>query len=171
MTETRDDIVRRAADDALAVLRARFGEPPRWRWDEAHAVKFSHPLSGGGRVLDWFFSRGPVPVVGDSTTVNKTTVDLRRPYSTSEAASYRQILDIGAWDASLGVNITGQSGHPQSPHYFDQNRLWRQGEYRPLPFTRKAVEAATVSTAGVGSVARRPGLTALCPRRHRRHSP
>ena len=96
-------------------------------------------------MLDWFFSRGPVPVAGDSMTVNKTTTDLRRPYATSEAASYRQILDIGAWDASLGVNTTGQSGHPRSPHYFDQNRLWRQGEYRPLPFTRAAVEAATVS--------------------------
>ena len=143
--ETRDDIVRQAADDAITVLRARFGEPARWRWDQAHAVKFSHTLSGGGRVLDWFFSRGPVPVGGDSTTVNKTTTDLRRPYATSEAASYRQILDIGAWDASVGVNITGQSGHPRSPHYFDQNRLWQQGEYRQLPFTRTAVEAATVS--------------------------
>ena len=78
-------------------------------------------------------------------TVNKTTTDLRRPYATTDAASYRQILDIGAWDGSLGVNTTGQSGHPRSPHYFDQNRLWRQGEYRPLPFTRGAVEAATVS--------------------------
>ena len=145
VTETRDDIVRQAADDALAGLRARFGDPATWRWDEAHAVKFSHPLSGGGRILDWFFSRGPVPVGGDSMTVNKTTTDLRRPYATSEAASYRQILDIGAWDASLGVNTTGQSGHPRSPHYFDQNRLWRDVEYRPLPFTRKAVEAATVS--------------------------
>ena len=150
--ETRDDIVRQAADDALAVLRARFGEPARWRWDEAHAVRFSHPLSGGGRVLDWFFSRGPVPVGGDSTTVNKTTIDLRRPYATSEAASYRQILDIGAWDASLGVNITGQSGHPRSPHYFDQNRLWQQGEYRPLPFTRNGGRGRDGVAVGAGSV-------------------
>ncbi len=145
VVETRDDIVRKAADDAVAGLRARFGDPAGWRWDEAHAVKFSHPLSGGGRILDWFFSRGPVPVGGDSMTVNKTTTDLRRPYATTEAASYRQILDVGAWDGSLGVNTTGQSGHPRSPHYFDQNRLWRQGEYHPLPFTRGAVEAATVS--------------------------
>ena len=145
VVETRDDVVREAAGDAVTGLRARFGEPASWRWDEAHAIKYSHPLSGGGRVLDWFFSRGPVPVGGDSMTVNKTTIDLRRPYATSDAASYRQILDIGAWDGSLGVNTTGQSGHARSPHYFDQNRLWRQGHYRPLPFTRTAVEAATVS--------------------------
>lgn len=146
VTETRDDIVRRAADEAMAGLRGRYGNRYGWRWDDAHAIKFSHPLSGGGRILDWFFSRGPVPVGGHSTTVNKTTTDLRRPYGTSEAASYRLILDIGAWDASLGVNITGQSGHPLSPHYFDQNSLWRQGSYRPLPYTREAVESATVST-------------------------
>jgi penicillin amidase len=143
--ETRDDVVRQAADEALSGLRARFGESSSWRWTDVHAVRFSHPLSGGGRVLDWFFSRGPIPVGGDSMTVNKTTTDLRRPYATSEAASYRQILDVGAWDGSLAINTTGQSGHPRSPHYFDQNRLWRQVQYRPLPFTRKAVEAATVS--------------------------
>jgi penicillin amidase len=77
--------------------------------------------------------------------VNKTTTDLRRPYATSEGASYRQILDVGAWDQSLGVITTGQSGHPRSPHYFDQNVLWRQGQYRPVPFTSEAVNAATVS--------------------------
>ena len=145
VVETRDDIAKQAAEDALAGLRSRFGDPAAWRWDEAHALKFSHALSGGGRILDWFFSRGPVPVGGNSMTVNKTTVGLRRPYATTDAASYRQILDIGAWDQSVGVNTTGQSGHPRSPHYFDQNRLWRQVEYRPLPFTRGAVDAATMS--------------------------
>src|SRR4029453_841842 len=104
-----------------------------------------HPLGGGGRVLDWFFSRGPLPLAGDSMTVNKTTTDLRRPYATSEAASYRQILDVGAWDQSLAVTTTGQSGHPRSPHYFDQNGLWRRGQYRAVPFSRDAVNAATVS--------------------------
>jgi penicillin G amidase len=145
VVETRDDIVARAGEDALSGPRRRFGEFSQWRWDEAHAVKFSHPLGGGGRLLDWFFSRGPFPIAGDSMTVNKTTTDLRRPYATSEAASYRQILDIGAWDHSLAVTTTGQSGHPRSPHYFDQNVLWRQGRYRAVPFTRDAVNAATVS--------------------------
>jgi penicillin amidase len=143
--ERRADIARLAASDAVTSLGHRFGDRPKWRWHEMHAVKFSHPLSGGGRLLDWFFSRGPVPVVGDSMTVNKTTTNLRRPYGTSEAASYRQILDVGAWDRSVGVITTGQSGHPQSPHYFDQNILWREGRYRSLPFTPEGVAGATVS--------------------------
>ena len=143
--ESRADIARAAASDAVASLRARFGDRANWKWNEIHALKFSHALAGGGRVLDFFFSRGPIPVVGDTMTVNKTTTNMRRRYETSEAASYRQILDVGAWDRSLAVNTTGQSGHPRSPHYFDQNELWRQGRYRALPFTREAVEAATVS--------------------------
>ena len=145
VTETRDDIVRLAARDAVASLSARFGVESSWMWDRMHAVKFSHPLSGGGRLLDWFFSRGPVPVAGDGMTVDKTTSNLRHPYETSEGASYRQILDVGAWDQSVAVNTTGQSGHPASPHYFDQNPLWQQGKYHDLPFTRAAVDAATVS--------------------------
>ena len=51
----------------------------------------------------------------------------------------------GRWDRSVAVNTTGQSGHPRSPHYFDQNVLWRQGRYRTLPFTREAVDRATVA--------------------------
>jgi len=145
IVERRVDVARQAAADAVVLLRRRFGDPANWRWNELHAVKFSHPLSGGGMLLDWFFSRGPVPVAGDNMTVNKTTTNLRRPYETSEAASYRQILDVGAWDGSVAVNTTGQSGHPRSPHYFDQNTLWRHGRYRPLPFTREAVDGATVS--------------------------
>jgi penicillin amidase len=145
VVETRSDIARQAASDALSSLRQRFGTRTNWRWREMHAAKFSHALAGGGPVLDWFFSRGPVPVGGDNMTVNKTTTDLRRPYQTSEAASYRQILDVGVWDRSVAVNTTGQSGHARSPHYFDQNSLWQQGRYRPLPFTREGVDAATVS--------------------------
>jgi hypothetical protein len=59
---------------------------------------------GAGLVLQ----PGPVPVGGHSTTINKTTTDLRRPYATSEAASYRLILDVGPgtrpWASTLPGN-------------------------------------------------------------------
>jgi penicillin amidase len=145
--EHRDDVVIAATRDALERLSERFGSDSAsdWTWDRLHAVRFSHALAGGGSVLDWFFSRGPVPIAGDGYTVNKTSIDPGAPYATTDLASYRQILDVGAWDNSLGVMTTGQSGHPRSPHYFDQNALWREGRYHALPYSREVVLDARVS--------------------------
>ena len=140
--ETRDDIVLLAAADALRQLRERFGDESDWAWDRVHAANFAHSLSGGGRLLSWFFSRGPVPVGGDAYTVNKTAVDVRSPWAVTFISSYRQIVDVGAWDLTLAINTTGQSGHVRSPHYFDQNPLWARTEYRSFPYSRAAVDAA-----------------------------
>ncbi len=143
--ETRDDIVLLAAADAVIHLRTKFGDESNWAWDRVHSVHFRHALGAGGALLDWFFSRGPVGQPGDSWTVRKSSIDDRAPYRIIDLASYRQVLDVGDWDKSLAVNTTGQSGHPLSPHYFDQNPLWRSGQYRTVPFTRAAVERARQS--------------------------
>jgi penicillin G amidase len=143
--ETRDDIVLLAAADAVIGLRGKFGDEANWSWDQLHALRFRHALGAGGRVLDWFFSRGPVPMVGDSFTVRKASVDVRAPYGVVDIPSYRQVIDVGNWDRSLAVNTTGQSGNAMSPHYFDQNPLWRSGRYRSFSFSRAAVEKAGVS--------------------------
>ena len=140
--ETRDDIVLLAAADAVIGLRHKFGDESHWSWDRLHPVRFRHALAGGGFALDWFFSRGPVPMVGDSFTVRKASVDVRSPYGVVDISSYRQILDVGNWDASLAITTTGQSGNPMSAHYFDQNPWWRTGRYRTFPFSRAAVERA-----------------------------
>ena len=42
------------------------------------------------------------------------------------------------------TNVPGESGDPASPHYSDLLEPWAAGRYHPLPYTRKAVEAATV---------------------------
>jgi penicillin amidase len=143
--ENRDDIVLLAAADAVIALRTKFSDERRWNWDQLHAVSFRHALGGGGAILNWAFSRGPVPMVGDSSTVRKASVDVRSPYNVVDISSYRQVLDVGNWDQSRAVNTTGQSGNPMSPHYFDQNPLWSTGKYRTLAFTRAAVEKAKAS--------------------------
>jgi penicillin amidase len=140
--ETRDDVMVLAAADAVLGLQMKFGDQSGWSWSRLHAAAFTHPLAGGGALLDWFFSRGPVPVGGNSSTNAKASIDWRRPYRVSDVASYRQIVEAGAWDRTLAVNTTGQSGHPRSPHYFDQNPLWARGAYRPFPFSRSAVDQA-----------------------------
>jgi penicillin amidase len=143
--ETRDDIVVLAAADALMTMRRRFGDESEWRWGRLHAAHFRHPLSGGGWLLAWLFDRGPVEVTGDSATVNKTSVDPRRPYGVGDLPSYRMIVEPGAWDLTRAVLTTGQSGHVRSPHYFDQNALWARVQDRPFPFSRRAVESARAS--------------------------
>jgi len=143
--ETRDDIVVLAAADAMRALRRKFGDERQWAWGRIHAAHFRHPLSGGGFPLRWVFDRGPVEVGGDSSTVNKAAIDPRRPYAVTDLASYRLILDAGAWDRTRAVLTTGQSGHVRSPHYFDQNALWAAVQDRPFPFSRRAVDSAQES--------------------------
>jgi len=60
--------------------------------------------------------------------------------------SMRMVFDLGDWDAGRVIHTTGQSGHPLSPHYIDMADPWRLIETIPAPFSRGAVEAATVET-------------------------
>lgn len=140
--ESRDDIFVLAARDAAERVRAEFGSGAGRAWDRVHAVTFEHALGGGSRAMAWIFSRGPVPMVGDGTTVMRVSWNRLRPFAGWEVPSWRQVLDVGDWDRSQVVLPTGQSGHRLSAHHFDQNELWRTGGYRAQPFSRQAVLAA-----------------------------
>ncbi|MGE0814554.1 MAG: penicillin acylase family protein [Vicinamibacterales bacterium] len=135
--ETRDDIFLLAAADAAADLAARSSGARGW--DRVHAATFAHALAAGGRIAGWFFNRGPVPIPGDGATVMRVSHRRLAGFGAWEHPSWRQILDVGAWDDSKVVLPTGQSGHPMSPHYFDQNPLWLAGQYRPAAYSRAAV--------------------------------
>ncbi|MBN8898483.1 MAG: penicillin acylase family protein, partial [Rhodospirillales bacterium] len=57
-------------------------------------------------------------------------------------ASFRMVVDVGAWDEAKVINTPGQSGNPLSPHYDDLGPLWARGEYVPMLYTKAAVDAA-----------------------------
>ncbi|PJF28071.1 MAG: hypothetical protein CUN53_01700 [Phototrophicales bacterium] len=61
-------------------------------------------------------------------------------YTARALPSFRLIVDLHNPDASLSVNSTGSSGHPYSPYYDDQIAIWLAGDYKPLWFSRSAVE-------------------------------
>jgi penicillin amidase len=114
----------------------------RWRWGDLHQISFRHPVGLGVPILDRLLqlSRGPYPIGGDADTVAQAGVDPWNPFSaTAYSASYRQVFDTGDWDRGVFILPTGQSGHPASPHYADMVSAWRNGEYRPLPFSPQAV--------------------------------
>jgi penicillin amidase len=140
--ETRDDIYILAARDAAEFVQAEYGRGSGRAWDRVHAVTFEHPLAAGSMWRSWIFSRGPVPMAGDGTTVMRVSWQRGRRFRAWEVPSWRQVFDVGEWDQARVVLPAGQSGHVMSPHYFDQNALWRAGQYRTQPFSRKAVLAA-----------------------------
>ena len=138
-----ESVVRSALLAALRFLRDRLGpDMDRWRWGDLHRISFRHPVGLGVPILDRLLqlSRGPYPIGGDADTVAQAGVDPWNPFSaTAYSASYRQVFDTGDWDRGVFILPTGQSGHPASPHYADMVSAWRNGGYRPLPFSPHAV--------------------------------
>lgn len=113
-------------------------DPQTWSWGALHTIRFHHSLDrlpGAATLLDL----GPLSRPGDGYTVNATWPGAN--FEQEGGASYREILDTADWDGSLAVNTPGQSGQPGSPHYSDLLPLWDNGQYFPLVYSRKAVDA------------------------------
>ncbi len=129
----------KSARDQLAKLLG--SNPSQWTWGKLHTVRFRHSLDQKPGMKE-LFDLGPLSRPGDGNTVNATG-GWGDNWEQSYGASYREIIDTSDWDQSLAVNTPGQSGQPGSPHYSDLLRLWDEGHYFPLLYSRKAVEAAT----------------------------
>ena len=145
------DAPRRARDEALLdSLRAawtdvseRLGpDPAAWRWGDLHQIELRHPLSAHlpddiRRLADV----GPVERGGSGDTVGNTSYG--DDFNQRSGASFRMVIDVGNWDASVAMNNPGQSGDPRSPHYRDLFEPWAADQAFPLLYTRPAIlEAA-----------------------------
>jgi len=117
-------------DRAVSELERKLPNRETWRWSAAHTLTLRHPLNSSKLDLP------PIPRPGDGNTVNASGTQ------GANGASYRQILDLADWDRSMMTNTPGESGDPQSKHYRDLLDDWAAGRYHPMPFSRKAVEAA-----------------------------
>jgi penicillin amidase len=149
VTETRDDILKRAMVEGINEMRARFGEDTAsWRWGALHTLTLTNQTFGksGIRPVEMMFNRGPIEVGGSSSVVLATGWQLDKGYEVTWLPSMRQVLDLSDWDRSTWVHLTGQSGHAYSSHYVDQVDAWTNGTTYPWPFGVKAVRAATTDT-------------------------
>lgn len=142
---TRDELLSQALTRAVRAVRATVGDSARkWDWGRSHQIRYVHPM-GSARFLRGFFNRGPFPIGGDGTTPLQTRHAPRLPLGLVQITpSYRQIYDVGNWDQGRTVTTAGQSGHPLSDHYDDQMTMFREGVYHAMPWTRAAVDAATI---------------------------
>jgi penicillin amidase len=128
-----------AAAGALAWLRERLGpDRAHWSWGTAHTVTWRHPLSSGGppemrAAAAAVFDVGPFPTTGGTGTVRAAGYNPAQPFRVSGGATYRLVADLSPGGGLRATTTTGQSGHPGSPHYADQARLWLEDAYLTLP--------------------------------------
>lgn len=138
--EGRDDILRSALEKGVGdLVGALGGESRSWTWGRLHTLEMQHPLGKGGRLLALYFNRGPFPMDGHTSTVNKAEF-AEEDFRVLHGPSMRQITDLSDIGSALAVLPGGQSGIPASPHYDDLLALWRKGEYHPFPMDRDAVD-------------------------------
>ena len=157
-----NELLSTSLDEALAIIERRLGsDESRWTWGSLHKAIFRHPLTlqtpaeaastlsqfgldsaaaRRERLLD-SLDIPPVSRPGDANTVNATGGGPN--FTEAYGATYRQIIDVQNWDRSVMTNAPGESGNPGSKHYDDLVGPWAKGEYHPMPFSRRAVEAAT----------------------------
>ena len=140
----RDAVLKASLIAAYDEVSARLGPDPKtWAWGKLHHARLEHALTPLADVATRpLLAAGPTPMGGTSLSPMAATW---RPddFRVVAGASFRMVLDVGAWDNSMTINTPGQSGNPESPHYRDLFPKWVKGQYVPLVYSRKAVEAAT----------------------------
>ena len=97
-------------------------------------------LVGRRRPLGLIFNAGKLRVGGNIDTVLATSYMPGDPFATRLfAPSWRQVIDVGNWDACGGVHFPGQSGQPGSRHYKDLSGRWLRNRQFPLYWSDELV--------------------------------
>lgn len=144
--ETLDSLVLTALEKAAKRLESTCGGGvSTWRLGALRTSTFSHPL-GRRAGLGRLFEVGPVPSDGDGSSINRavTRLDAR---DVASGPVFRHGVKAGDWDAYRVVLSTGQSGDPTSGRYREHFELFHRGESFVLPFSKNAIEEATLHCA------------------------
>ncbi|HEY2496262.1 MAG TPA: penicillin acylase family protein [Candidatus Angelobacter sp.] len=139
----RDKLLETSLEQAVAALTQKLGpDQNQWLYGQPkyHYALIRHPLSQAvnaetRKLLDI----GPMPRGGDTFTVNATGGGDNQ----TGGGSMKIIVDLEAWDHSVGMNNPGQSGDPRSPHYKDLFELWARGKYFPIFYSKPQIESVT----------------------------
>jgi acyl-homoserine-lactone acylase len=130
------------------------GDRKAWQWGKLHTYSFKSDgsklapmldasqrlgLSAASSTLD----RGPYPAGGDHTTLNAAAYHWGGTnFDTFLIPAMRIIVDFGQNEPMMGLNSTGQSGNPASPHYADGIEAWMKAQYVPFPMQRQNFDRA-----------------------------
>jgi penicillin amidase len=141
---SRDDYLRGTFTAAVDGLSRKLGENMAgWQYgqEKYKHVQIFHPL---GLVVN------PELQVRLNTLIMPRGGNDYTPCATSGAdnqtsgASFRMIVDVNDWDASVGTNSPGQSGDPESRFYQNLFIPWARDEYFQVYFSKHKIDSAAV---------------------------
>ncbi|MES2821541.1 MAG: penicillin acylase family protein [Pseudomonadota bacterium] len=156
-TAQREDkaiILARSLASAVTLLEARLGaERKAWQWGKLHTYAWTSGTSqmanlvspaqrSGINALRDYLDRGPLPAGGDHSTLNVSAYHWGRDFDTWLIPAMRIVVDFARPEPLIGVNSTGQSGNPASPHYADGIDAWLKGQYMTFPFQSQNLDKA-----------------------------
>ncbi|MFS0692294.1 penicillin acylase family protein [Streptomyces nitrosporeus] len=147
--DTRDQLFARAMEDARWELTAELGKDiTTWSWGRLHQLTLRNQTLGkeGPGLLQRALNRGPWHLGGGEAAVNATGWNAAGGYDVIWVPSMRMVVNVGEWDKSRWINLTGASGHAFSAHYTDQTDKWVDGELLDWSYGKDAVDGSTVDT-------------------------
>ena len=119
-----NDAILSALDATLAELTGGGAALAEQTWGRHNTVVLRHPLSGALPFAGAWLDMPAVELPGD--------VNMPRVQGRTFGASQRMVVSPGREATGLFELPGGQSGHPLSPHYGDQQEAWVRGA--PAPF-------------------------------------
>nr|WP_240766513.1 penicillin acylase family protein [Paraburkholderia flava] len=142
--EKRDAVLLASLRDAYReMVQLQGANSSAWQWGKLQTNLNAHPFADlVDADMRAKLNVGPIGKGGSAYTPNQSTYRAK-DFRQTNGPSFRVIVDVGNWDNSRAVNLPGESGDPDSPHYRDLAQMWLNGEYFPLLYTRAAVEKVT----------------------------
>lgn len=154
----RSQILAQTVLDAVALLEKRCGNNIEdWQWGKLHTYHWKTDgtlladymdfvSKTGIKLLSGYFDRGPYPAPGDHTTLNVAAYHPGKDFDVWLIPEMRIIVDFGSDEPLIGINSTGQSDNPSSPHYDDGITAYREGRYQNFPFKEENIKAQYTKT-------------------------
>ncbi|MGW7306305.1 penicillin acylase family protein [Streptomyces sp. NPDC054835] len=148
-TETRDQLLAQAMKDARWELTAKLGKDvSTWSWGRLHQLTLKNQTLGtaGPGFVQSLLNRGPWNLGGGEAAVDATGWNAAGGYDVIWVPSMRMVVNVGDWDKSRWINLSGASGHAFNSHYTDQTDKWVKGELLDWPYGKAAVDTAAKDT-------------------------
>ncbi|UUY07931.1 penicillin acylase family protein [Pseudomonas sp. J452] len=150
--EDKPAILARTLAAAVTFVEAKLGTNRQaWQWGKLHqyswtsnATKMAPHLGASERssinALQGYLDRGPYPAGGDHGTLNVAAYHWGQDFDTWLIPAMRVVVDFGREEPMIGLNSSGQSGNPASPHYADGIDAWLKGGYMSFPFQSRNID-------------------------------